>query len=57
MVIVTHELDSIFTVSDRVIILDKESKGIVGEGDPKYLRDHSENAWIRNFLNRSNLRG
>ena len=57
MVIVTHELDSIFTVADRAIILDKASKGIVGEGDPKVLRDSSDNPWIRQFLNRSNLKG
>lgn len=57
MVIVTHELDSIFTVADRVIILDKKTKGIIAEGDPRQLRDHSDNAWIREFLNRSNLRG
>ena len=56
MVIVTHELDSIFTVADRVIILDKESKGIVAEGDPRYLRDNCDNAWVKEFLNRSNMR-
>ncbi len=57
VVIVTHELDSIFTVADRAIILSRESKGIIGEGEPKKLRESSENPWIRNFLNRSNLRG
>ena len=57
MVIVTHELDSIFTVADRAIILDKASKGIVGDGDPKTMRDSSENPWIRKFLNRSNMKG
>ncbi len=57
MVVVTHELDSIFTIADRVIILDKASKGLIGEGDPRKLRDSSENPWIREFLNRSNLKG
>ena len=57
MVIVTHELDSIFTIADRVIILDKESKGIIAEGDPRHLRDHSPNSWVREFLNRSNMKG
>lgn len=57
MVIVTHELDSIFTIADRVIILDKESKGIVEEGDPRYLREHSSNPWVRKFLNRADLKG
>ncbi len=56
MVIVTHELDSIFTVADRVIILDKESKGIIAEGDPRELRDNCEKPWVKEFLNRSDLR-
>ena len=57
MVIVTHELDSIYTVADRVIILDKDSKGIIEQGDPRYLREHSSNAWVKEFLNRSDMRG
>ncbi|MFA6567983.1 MAG: ATP-binding cassette domain-containing protein [Victivallales bacterium] len=57
MVIVTHELDSIFSVADRVIILDKEKRGIVEEGDPRKLRENSPNEWVRKFLNRSNMRG
>ncbi len=57
MVIVTHELDSIFSIADNTIILEKKSKGIVERGDPKYLRDNSKNDWVREFLNRSNMRG
>ena len=57
MVIVTHELDSIFTIADRVIILDKDTKGIIAEGDPRHLRDHSKNPWVRKFLNRANMKG
>ncbi len=56
MVIVTHELDSIFTIADRVIMLDKTKKGIVAMGDPRKLRDHSPNPWVREFLNRSGLK-
>ena len=51
-VIVTHELQSIYTIADRVIMLDKRVKGIVATGEPKYLRDHSDNAWVRQFFNR-----
>jgi len=56
MVIVTHELDSIYTVADRVIMLDAHQRGIVAEGAPKELRDHSPNRWVREFLSRSSLR-
>lgn len=52
MVIVTHELDSIFTVADRVIMLDKRSKGIIGEGPPKHLKEKSRNPYVRQFFNR-----
>jgi len=41
MVIVTQELASIFAVGQRVIMLDKEAKGIIAEGDPVVLRKES----------------
>lgn len=52
MVIVTHELQSIFNVAHRVIMLDKQTKGIIAEGSPMHLKDHSENPFVRNFFNR-----
>ena len=52
-VIVSHELASIFSIADRVIMLDKNTKGIVAEGHPAELRDTSDNAWVRQFFNRS----
>ncbi len=51
-VVVTHELPSIFTIADRVIMLDKRVKRMVEIGDPKHLRDHSTNPWVRQFFNR-----
>jgi phospholipid/cholesterol/gamma-HCH transport system ATP-binding protein len=51
-VIVTHELQSIFAVADRVIMLDGKTKGILGTGRPDELRDHSPNPWVRQFFNR-----
>jgi phospholipid/cholesterol/gamma-HCH transport system ATP-binding protein len=52
MVIVTHELPSIFAVAHRVIMLDKRTRGIIAEGDPKHLRNHSHDPFVRQFLNR-----
>lgn len=52
MVIVTHELQSIFAVAQRVIMLDKRTRGIIAEGDPGFLRDHSRNPFVRRFMNR-----
>jgi phospholipid/cholesterol/gamma-HCH transport system ATP-binding protein len=51
MVIVTHELQSIFSVAHRVIMLDKRSKGMIAEGDPKYLKEHSQNSFVKEFFN------
>jgi phospholipid/cholesterol/gamma-HCH transport system ATP-binding protein len=51
-VIVTHELPSIFTVADRVIMLDKNKKTVVATGKPKELQDKSDNPWVRQFFNR-----
>lgn len=52
VVIVTHELDSVFAITDRVIMLSKEEKTAVAIGDPRKLKVESKNQWIKCFLNR-----
>jgi phospholipid/cholesterol/gamma-HCH transport system ATP-binding protein len=52
IVIVTHELASVFGITDKVIMLDKKVKTIVAEGDAKELREKSELPWVHDFLNR-----
>jgi phospholipid/cholesterol/gamma-HCH transport system ATP-binding protein len=52
MVIVTHELESIFNIAHRVIMLDKDARGIIAEGDPRELKDHSTDPRVLNFFNR-----
>ena len=56
VVVVTHELDSIFAITDRVAIIDKNEKTIVAEGDARELRVHSDNSFVRSFLNRGDLK-
>ncbi len=56
IVIVTHELDSIFSIADRVIMLDKKEKSIVASGNPEELRRSSTNSWVREFLNRTGMK-
>jgi phospholipid/cholesterol/gamma-HCH transport system ATP-binding protein len=51
-VVVTHELPSLFAIADRVIMLDRRRKGIVAEGDPRKLRDESDDPWVHQFFNR-----
>jgi phospholipid/cholesterol/gamma-HCH transport system ATP-binding protein len=52
MVVVSHELSSIFTIATRVIMLDSESRNIIAEGDPRQLRDRSEDPRVHAFFNR-----
>ncbi len=52
IMMVTHELPSIFRVSDRVIMLSAEKKGVVDDGPPAWLRDHSADEYVRTFLSR-----
>ena len=52
MVIVTHELDSIFNIANRVIMIDKEKKRIIADGNPHHLKDNSPDPVVRQFFNR-----
>ena len=51
-VVVTHELPSIFAIADRVIMVDRNKRGIVAEGDPRRLRDQCDDPWVRRFFRR-----
>jgi phospholipid/cholesterol/gamma-HCH transport system ATP-binding protein len=51
-VVVTHELQSIFAIADRAIMLDPVSRSIIAEGKPSELRDRSPDARVRQFFNR-----
>jgi phospholipid/cholesterol/gamma-HCH transport system ATP-binding protein len=50
MVIVSHELTSIFALADRMILLDREAQGIIAEGAPRTLADRSDDPRVREFL-------
>lgn len=56
IVIVSHELDSIFGIGDRLVLLDREKRGILADGLPAELRDDSEFASVREFLSRGGER-
>ena len=51
-VVVTHELQSIFTIADRAVMLDPVSRSIIAEGKPSALRDQSADPRVRQFFNR-----
>jgi phospholipid/cholesterol/gamma-HCH transport system ATP-binding protein len=54
-VVVTHELQSILAIGDRCIMLDKDAKGMIAEGDPRRLREESKNPVVRAFFRREVL--
>jgi phospholipid/cholesterol/gamma-HCH transport system ATP-binding protein len=51
-VMVTHELASIYSVADRVVVLDPKTRGIAAEGVPAWLRENASQPWVRQFLKR-----
>lgn len=53
VVIVTHELASIFAISDRVVMLDPEVHGIIATGTAAELRDSSTDERVRMFFGRN----
>jgi phospholipid/cholesterol/gamma-HCH transport system ATP-binding protein len=52
VVVVTHELASIFTIGNNSVFLDAETKTMIAQGDPKVLRDTSPDPKVREFLSR-----
>jgi phospholipid/cholesterol/gamma-HCH transport system ATP-binding protein len=52
VVVVTHELESIFKIAKDVIMLDKVTKSIIARGDPRELRDHSDDPRVTSFFRR-----
>lgn len=52
ILVVTHELESIFTIADRAIMLSAATRSIIADGPPAELRDHSPDRQVRNFLKR-----
>jgi phospholipid/cholesterol/gamma-HCH transport system ATP-binding protein len=53
VVLVTHELPSIFKIATRCILLDRATRSILAAGDPRELRDHSDIPEVRDFFNRT----
>lgn len=53
IVVVSHELASIFTIAERVIMLDGEARRIIADGAPQELRDHNTDPRVHAFFNRT----
>ena len=55
VVVVTHELASIFAIATTAVFLDSEAKTIIAQGKPAELLEHSEHPKVRQFLTRGDL--
>ncbi|MDX2169713.1 MAG: polyamine ABC transporter ATP-binding protein, partial [Deltaproteobacteria bacterium] len=51
IVVVTHELPSIFTIGTNSVFLDADTRTMIAQGDPKELRAHGDPK-VRRFLTR-----
>lgn len=56
-VVVTHELPSVFKIADRAAMFDKARKGMIALGDPRVLRETSEDPFVVSFFNRGECNG
>jgi phospholipid/cholesterol/gamma-HCH transport system ATP-binding protein len=56
MVIVSHELDSIFGIGERMVVLDKTAAGMIALGRPRELAAHPPHPAERDFLTRGGER-
>jgi len=54
IVVVTHDLQSIFAIADNSIFLDAATHTVRAEGNPRELLKHSKDPYLREFLSRGN---
>ena len=52
IVVVTHELASIFAIGNNSVFLDAEARTMTASGNPATLRDACPDPVVRRFLNR-----
>ena len=57
IVVVTHDLDSIYRIADRALFLDIDQKTMTALGPPAELRDNPPNPQVHQFLTRSSEGG
>jgi len=52
IVVVTHDLQSIFAIADNSIFLDAATHTMLAEGNPRELLKHSKDPYLQEFLTR-----
>ncbi len=57
IVVVTHELESIFAIGNNSVFLDADTKTMIASGDPKKLLAQCKNPTVHSFLTRGKSDG
>ncbi len=57
LVVVTHELESIYSIGTRCVLLDRQTKGVLVSGDPREIRDTATDPRVRAFFHRERAGG
>lgn len=52
IVVVTHELPSIFAIGDHAIFVDANTRAVRAEGSPRELLERADDPYLREFLTR-----
>lgn len=52
MIVVSHDLNSIFNIADNIILIDKSVKGILAKGSVEEMKQNSDNSIVYSFFNR-----
>jgi phospholipid/cholesterol/gamma-HCH transport system ATP-binding protein len=55
MLVITHDLASLFAIGDDAVFLDAETKTMLATGNPRELRDHSPDPRVQAFLSRGEV--
>lgn len=55
VVIVSHELASIFSIADNSVFLDAESKTMIAKGNPRQMLQETDDPRVRAFLTREDV--
>jgi phospholipid/cholesterol/gamma-HCH transport system ATP-binding protein len=57
IVVVTHELASIFAIGNNSVFLDPETRTMIAQGNPRMLVENTQNPKVLNFLMRGDTKG
>jgi len=55
IIVITHDLESIFSIADNSIFLDSALRTMIASGNPKTLLEHSQDIRVRRFLTRGRI--